>query len=54
MKIIVLLFGWITKPYMLWNFIDYITALFTLAILGILIMYIAAFILYIKDKLKGR
>ena len=49
-----LLFSWITKPYALWNFIDYITALFTLAILGILIFFIAFFIVVIKDKLKGR
>lgn len=47
-----LLFGWVTKPYIQWNFLDNIVCYIEIGLVFILIITIYVEISELKDKFK--
>ena len=48
------MFNWITKPFIEWNMIDKTICYLEIGCVCILIVLLAMFIIYIKDKLKRK
>ncbi len=48
------MFDWITKPFIEWNYIDRVLSTLEIGITGIILIFSAALILDVRDKIRNR